>query len=386
MKKRYIFIAAQLLLTVAIVLAGFVVAKRLVETKPRIKKVRPVEPLPSVSIKLARPERVRVEVPGDGTVRPSKEVEMVPQVSGKVVYVSKDLVTGGRFKEGELLVRIEDSDYVAALKKAEAELKTLKAKLYQLKEESEVARAEWEDLNPGEDPPPLLLKLPDIKAVEAQIVAAQAAIEKARLDLKCTEIRAPFSGVVISEDVDVGQFVRAGEPLARISSDESAEVKVNLREDDVAYINIPGFNSMSHKGSPAVVELSMAGKTYRWKGYVHRAEIMDEKTRTLPVVVRVDKPYSTIPPLSVGAFVRVRIEGRSIDGATVIERSAIEWSEEGKPFLWLVDDKGRLLKRRIEVVRPYRDRYIIKGLKGGERFVVTPPPAATEGMKVRIGR
>jgi RND family efflux transporter MFP subunit len=383
--KRWSSALLQITLVVIIVFAGIIITKKLITTKPKIKKVRHKEITHTVKVERVTPESVKIIVNGDGTVSPSKKIDIVPQVAGKAIYVSERFQRGGRFREGELLVKIEDSDYLAALARAEADLKAQEARLIQLKEESEEAKREWQDLNPGTEPPPLLIKLPEIEAAEAAIEAARASIERARLDLQRTEIRAPFSGVVLQENLDTGQYLRAGQSVGQIFSDEKAEVRVYLNERDVGYIEIPGFNTESETGSSALIETDIGGKSYKWTGYVVRAEPVDEKTRTIPVVVVVNNPYGTLPPLSVGSFVRVKIMGKVLDEATLIQKEAVQWTEAGLPFVWVVGEEYRLKKRMVNIEKSINGRYIVtKVLKSGEQVVITPPPSVTEGMKVRI--
>lgn len=383
--KRWTSVLLQWLLVVIIVFTGVIITKKLIATKPRIKKVRPKELAPIVKVEKIKLGPITIEINGDGTVSPSKKIDIVPQVSGKAIYVSENLVRGGRFKKDELLIKIDDSDYLAALAMAEADLKAQQAKLRQLKEESEEARKEWNDINPNLPPPALLLKLPEIEATEAALEAARASVHRARLDLQRTEIKAPFSGVVMNENVDVGQYLRAGQSVGQIFSDEKVEIRVYLNDRDVGYIKIPGFNTEIKKGSTAVAETTIGGHFQKWTGYVERAEIVDEKTRTIPVVVAIKDPYKTLPPLSVGTFVRVRIKGYTLDRAVLIGKEAIQWTEQGTPFVWIVDKEKRLRRRIVNLQRSVNGKYIItEGLNDGEEVVITPPPVATEGMKVRI--
>jgi len=370
---------------IILIMGGIMMMRLLIATKPEIKRVRPPEVAPPVEVRRVDPSTITVMIDGEGTVRPSKQIDIVPQVPGRAVYVSENMVRGGRFKKGELLIRIEDSDYLSALKRAEAELRAQEARLQMLREESEEAGREWHEINPGTPAPPLLLKLPDIRATEAAVEAARASLQKARLDLQRTEIRAPFSGVVISEEVDEGQYLRPGQPVARIFSDEEVEIRVSLNEREAGLIMIPGFNIEDGPGSKALVEASIGGRRYRWEGFVDRAEVVDERTRTIPVVIVVKGPYETMPPLSVGSFVSVRIEGIKVDNAVLLEKSAVEWDGEGRPFVWLVDQQGRLRRQMVDILRSSDSGYIIdRGLKADDTVVLTPPPSATEGMKVRV--
>lgn len=383
--KRWSFVTLQTIAVVIAILAGLAITKKLIATKPRIKKIKPPEIAPFVRVEKVKVAPVDVTVEGYATVKASKEIDIVPQVSGRAIFVSDRLVTGGRVKEGELLVKIDDADYIAAVKKAEAEIKSKEALIHKLKEESEEAKREWYQVNPDSKPPALLLKIPDIEAAEAALKAAQASLEKARLDLLRTEIRAPFSAVIMSEQVDKGQYLRAGMAIAHIFSDNEVDIYVNLKEDETAFIDIPGFNTLKTVGSMAVVIVSIGGKPHEWKGQVVRAGITDEKTRTVPVVVNVKDAYKTIPPLSVGTFVKVKIKGKRVPRAYLADKSAVFWEGSERAFVWLVNSEGRLKKQAVHILCTQENKYLIdRGLKDGDILVLTPPPDAVERMKVRF--
>ncbi len=383
--KRWASASIQFALVVIVLFLGLFITKRLIATRPKIKKTRPAEVAPLVRIKEIHLTRMSLTINTQGTVRPSKKIDIVPQVSGMVLQVSKNLVKGGRFKKDELLIKIDDSDYIASLKRAKAELKAQEAKLSRLKEEAEEAETEWNETNPGTPPPPLLLKVPDIRATEAAVQAARAAIQKAELDLKRTEIRAPFSGITLNENIDAGQFIRAGQPVATVFSDDEVEITVNLTEKEAGYIDIPGFNSNKQTGSMAIIMASIGGKTYQWKGSVVRAEPIDEKTRTIPVVISVKAPYSSLPPLAVGLFADVKIIGREIKSATLIDKSAIYWDENGKAYVWILSEKNRLKRQYVSVIQSTDGQYMITGgLTDGAKIVLKAPSTASEGMKVRL--
>ena len=370
-----------LFLAVFILLLGVAGAYRLILSKPEIKRVPPKRWIPAVGVTRVRVRDLRIVVDGEGTVRPSRVVDIVPQVSGRVISLSPNLISGGRVKEGELLLKLEDRDYRLDLVREEAEVRLQESRLQQLLEESEAARKEWEMVNPGKEPPPLLLKAPDIKATRAALRAAKARVERARLDLERTEVRAPFDGVVLSEDVDRGEYVRAGEKVATIFSSREVEIEVSLSLRDAAFVKIPDFNS--GKASDVEVILDTGEGLYRWKGQVSRALTVDEKTRTLPVVVTVKDPYATMPPLAVGTFVKVRIKGRVLKGVALLKEGVLRWAEEGRPFVWVVDGENRLRKRMVELVRTMDGSVVVRGLEDGERVVTSMAGIGIEGMEVK---
>jgi hypothetical protein len=108
---------------------------------------------------------------------------------------------------------------------------------------------------------------------------------------------------------------------------------------------------------------------------------LDERTRMINVVIRVNKPYETKPPLAVGLFVTVDIEGRTLENAAKIPRAALRENN----VVWVVDKNGQLTFRTVSVARLTPDAVLLEGgLKNGEMVVVSSLKAVTDGMKVRF--
>ena len=170
---------------------------------------------------------------------------------------------------------------------------------------------------------PLALWEPQIEAARAAVVRDSAVLADAELALARTKVRAHFRGVVQTESIDVGQFVVAGQSVGRLYATDAVEVVVPL--SDANAVLIPGLWELkAGDGNRRVVARVIAeygDGSYAWEGYVDRAEAsLDEQTRTINVIVRVPNPFTSGtrveaagadpgPPLLVGKFAEVRIEG-----------------------------------------------------------------------------
>ena len=376
----------QLLLTLLIIAIGALGMIKLTESKPQIKKKTPPVPLPVVRTVVIATGPQAIVVQGEGTVSPVQEMVLVPQVDGKIVYISPSLMNGGAFKKGETLLRIEPEDYRLAVTLAEAKVKSAQSLLRLAEEEAAAAKEEWyqlylDDKNRGEKPPPLVLKEPQLAAAKAKLAADKADLRNAALDLERTELNAPFSGRVEAESVDLGQYVRPGEKLASLFSTDAAEVVVPLENESLLWFHVPGFTPGTGPGADVKIMARIAGRDCVWAGRVVRSEgKIDQRTRMIRVVVRVDKPYEKKPPLAIGLFVRVEIQGRTLPDLAEIPRSALRQGD----LVWVVTKDGRLRFRKVEVARIARETVQIQGgLKDGERVVVSSLKAVTDGMLVR---
>ncbi len=382
----------------AVVLGAGVLAFALLmvlRSPPEIQE--PPRPIPIVTTAPARVETGALTVRGSGTVRPSAEITLAPQVSGRVEWVSPALVSGGRFRPGQALLRIEAADYENRVQAAQAEVAGRSVDVLQAEEEVAIAREEWarleqrEALDPERDRPnPLLLREPQLEAARAALRRAEAVLEDARLALERTSVRAPFDGIVRSESVDRGQFVTPGQPLAQVYATEAIEVVVPLSDDEAALI--PELWSARAGGAgariPAVVHAEYGGGRFRWEGFVDRAEsALDERTRTVDVVVRVPSPFDVRddgqdrPPLLLGTFVTVDIQGVELDSYVVVPAAAVR---DG-PVVWTVVRDTLLVVRSVEVLQEVEDEAHLRAeLAAGTPVIVSPLPVVTDGMTVRV--
>jgi len=373
--------------TIAFIVLGFVGMQALTATKPQLEKRKRPAPVPMVrTIKIKTgPQEVRIL--GEGTVRPLREINLVPEVGGKVVDVSAALVNGGQFRKGNTLLQIDPLDYELLVTLAEAKVKDAESLLELAKEEAAAAREEWrllhaDDAKADRKPPSLVAREPQLAAAQARLEGNRADLRKAQLSLERTNIKAPFDGRVGEENVDTGQYVSPGQTLGTLYSTEAAEIVVPLEGETLFWFDVPGFTSNDGRGSEAVVQARIAGKTLSWPARVVRTEgRLDERTRLINVVVRVEKPYAQKPPLIFGLFGRVDIHGRTVPSAAIIPRSALRQGDE----VWVVDDNGRLRFRKVVVARLQGDEVVVeKGLEDGEMVVTAPLKAVTDGMAVRL--
>jgi RND family efflux transporter MFP subunit len=374
-------------ITVGLIALGTLGMRELTASKPEIEKLRPSSPAPLVRTIEVTVGPQSVTVQGEGTVRPLQEIQLVPEVDGKVVYMSPALVDGGQFEKDDILLRIDPTDYHLAVTLAQAKVKDAESKLELAEEEAAAAAEEWRMLYEAEfeadlQPPPLVVKEPQLAAARARLEADKADLQKAVLNLERTELAAPFDGRVGAENVDLGQYVSPGQPLATLFSTEAAEIVVPLEDENLRWFHVPGFTNGKGPGSPAKVKARIGGQDSCWTGRVVRAEgKLDERTRMINVIVRVNEPYGARPPLAMGLFVAVHIEGRQLPEAAVIPRPALQEDN----IVWIADGEKRLRFRKVDVARVQGGHVLVEdGLKDGERVVMTPLKVVTDGMAIRL--
>jgi len=256
-----------------------------------------------------------------------------------------------------------------AVQQAQASVAEAQVRLDTEIAEAEVARKEWRQLHPEIEPDsPLVLREPQIRRAKAGLESAKAQLSVAELRLQRTAISLPFDVLIVSENVDLGQYVGMGQPLAKAYGTAAFEIEVPLEDDELAWFDVfgasmsPRANSGESDRAPAEVRASFAGGEHTWQAYVVRTTgQVDRMSRMVSVVVEVPQPLELSngkPPLLPGAFVSVRIVGRTLHGAVAVPRDAIH----GGNRVWLVED-DRLHIEELDIVRADKDfAYVTEGI------------------------
>ena len=375
---------SKVLIPIAILVVGLFGAVMMATSRKAPPRQERIDPGPLVEVLSVTQESVTVSVSGHGEVVPKVAVDVVPQVAGQVVRVHPSLVAGGFFKAGAALVVIEARDYELAVERAQASVARADVALETQQAEAEIARQEWEAIHPGEDPPSgLVVREPQVRQAEAELAAAQADLDVARLSLERTRVTVPFDGVVVSKTVDAGQFVATGQKVARVYGTQVVEVRVPLQEEELAWFEVPGGGS-EDRGSEALVRGTSGRGEQLWTGHVVRQEAeVDHASRMVHVVVEVLRPYDVSKgrtALRPGSFVEVEIDGTTLTGVVAVPRHVVH---EGDT-VWVVNE-GRLSIRNVVVARSDRDQTLVSsGLEPDDLVISSSLDAVTDGMLVRV--
>jgi multidrug efflux system membrane fusion protein len=386
LSKRWL----QLLLVLVILGFGAGIAALLRYTRQAPAKVEQVNLSPLVKVQAVHQQDIQMIVRGYGTVQPKVQAEVVPQVPGKVVQINDNFRIGGFVPAGQALVIIDPRDYELAAQSAEAEVARAEVDLELEMAEAEVARQEWQQLNPAQQPPSaLVFREPQIRQARTKLQAAGAQLATAKLNLERTVISLPFDGKVISQTVDLGQYVTVGQPIGKLYSIEAVEIEVPLADSELAWFNVPANPVSVNGGDPtntgSEVELraNFAGGEHSWQGRVVRTTgQVDTASRLVSVVVEVHEPFKDADgrlPLVPGMFVELLIKGKMLNKAIAVPRYAVHNGNQ----VWVVR-QGRLNIQELRIVREDRDyAYVLSGVEDGEIIVLSSLDMVTNGMQVR---
>lgn len=333
---------------------------------------------------------IPLKVRTQGTVTPRTETKLIPQVSGQITQLSDFFYAGGFFEKGDLLLKLEDSDYQAAYARAVADLAQREVSFEQEKAQAEQARLNWKSLGQG-SATALTLREPQLRQAQANLDSATAAVEKAKRDLERTEIRAPYDGMVKEKEADLGQYVSPGSSMGTIFAVDFAEVRLPVTQSEYAFVDVKnnyGGNSATAGTQPDVkLHAKFAGKELSWSGKIVRSEgTVDSRSRMIFLVAKIEDPYARVlgneySALKMGTFVNATIEGVTLDRAVQVPRYALL----DKNSLLVITSKSTLAKRTVAIAYGDADHvYLLSGLEEGDKICTTILDFYTEGMEVTL--
>ena len=372
---------------------------------------------------------------GHGTVRPSRSWEAVAQIKGKIVHKHPQLQKGAILEAGTLILKIDPADYELAIAQTEADIQATTAQLDELQAKATNTQASLKieqaalglnqkelerkralvgkggisrsDLESQErsllsqqqsvqTQVNTLNLFPSQKALlEAQLARHNATLATAQRNLAHTEIRLPFTSRIAEINAEQDQYVREGGVLAIADDLDKAEIEVQIPMNQMSnlltstrtidILNLDPAEARQAIGLTAEATLKENGVAATWEArFARLSDTLDPKTRTVGVIVEVDKPYANVipgkrPPLVKGLFVQVVISGTPQPQRLVIPRSALH-----ENHIYVVNNEQRLEIREVQPSLLQAEYATIQnGLKSGEQVIVSDLIPAVEGMLLK---
>lgn len=284
------------------------------------------------------------------------------------------------------MLEIDPSDYQTALKRAEAALASREAKLAEEKSRSEQSIKDWRNLGRTGDPSDLVMRKPQLADAQANVLAAEADIEKARRDLQRTRISVPYDGLLRERRVDIGQYVTPGTQLGISFAVDTAEIRLPLAVADLSFLDLPRSTDTEPEDYPEVsLAADFGSETKTWDARLIRTEgVLDESSRVLYVVASVVDPYGLLgqsrqDELRMGTFVRAAINGRYVDNVVVLPRYVLR----NDNTVLVANEERELEVREVVVARAEaRQVYITDGVSDGELVITTTLDAPIPGTRL----
>ena len=372
--------------TLSILVAGIILISIIALLKPTPqRRVSAPKPLLEVEVIVASPSPMQVFIKSQGTVAPRREIDLVSQVSGKIVAVADNYANGGFFQADGRLVQVEPADYGFAVTRAKAQLARADEQVALERGRSRQAKREWRDLS---DPTAntLFLRQPQLNSALAGLESARADLQKSKLDLALTGISAPFQGRIRQTFVNLGQYVTPGTRIAKVYSTDIVEIRLPLSDREVMLVDLPvDFENSQALNYPAVTLSSRVGDIrHEWQGNIVRTDAsIDIQSRMTFAVAEVENPFKSDaeglrPPLSIGLFVEANIEGKVIENAVSLPKNIVYRGRE----ILVLNEHDEVSFLTVSILQSNPESVLAVGIAAGTRIVSTRISLPINGMKV----
>jgi RND family efflux transporter MFP subunit len=347
----------------------------------------PAAQAPQVAVAAALEREVTEWDEFTGRLEAIESVEVRPRVTGYIESVS--FIEGSIVRKGDLLFVIDPRPYRAELSKAEAELARATARSELTA--GEAARSE---------------KLIALKAVSreeydqrvnasrealANVAAARAAVEAARLNLEFTRVTAPIDGRVSKAAVTMGNLVTGGSDAATLLTTVVSldPIYVTFEGDEQIYLKRAELSRRnertSSRGTANPVLMALANET----DYSHEGKMVfvdnqiDPSTGTIRARAAFDNKDGYLTP---GLFARVKLLGNNSYRAVLVDDRAIG-TDQSQKFVYVVDAENKIVYRSVKIGRLQDGlRIVQQGLQPGESVVVNGLQRVRPGVVVATER
>ncbi|MCK5419220.1 MAG: efflux RND transporter periplasmic adaptor subunit [Desulfobacterales bacterium] len=340
-------------------------------------------PAPEVTVSKPLVKNVTEYLEFTGTTKAIEEIDIRARVEGFLVSVHFE--DGAYIKKGQLLFIIDPKPYKAAVENARGQLGRHQAQLERAEKEYQRNLTLFKQKAASESN--VVKWKSEMEESRAAVISAQAALDKARLDLGYCTIRSPIAGRISRRKVDVGNLVGAGEftLLTTIRQGSPIYAYFSINERDLLRV----MKMAREEGIPAdnpdkiALELGLANETgFPHKGHLDYADsTVDPNTGTLElrgVFPNPGPPYIIVP----GLFVRLRLPVAERENALLVTERALGLDQGGR-YLLVVDNENKVEQRHVKI-GALRDgmRVIQDGLKPEDLVVVKGIQRAIPGAKV----
>ncbi|MDC0311984.1 efflux RND transporter periplasmic adaptor subunit [bacterium] len=389
-------LALRIVLPLLIVWGAVSLAQWFIANKPKPRKRPTPVQVTSVEATRIKPESFQVHLDTRGGVRPRTTTTLIPEVSGRITEISASFREGGFFEKGDMLLKIDPVDYETAIVIQKSAVAEANRVLSEEKARGEQAVENWKRLGKRGIPSDMVKRMPQLAEAEARLKAAEAELEKRQKDLERTEVKAPYAGRLLEQNVDVGQYVTTGTQLGRAFAIDFVEVRLPLSNQQLGFVDLPeayrGENeTIAKQELPEVLfEADMGSTSTTWKGRIVRVDsAIDQMSRQLFVVAQVEDPYgkhSEIAgkqqPLKIGMFVSAKVKGKLLEGVFVLPRAAVRAGGE----VIVINSENKIRRQKVEPVWSDRDNVVIPrtdgGLAAGDIVCLTPLAFPANGASV----
>jgi len=311
-----------------------------------------------------------VTIQSNGSLTAKNKIDIVSRTQGVFKGGDRSFRSGVYFKEGDVLVSIDNDEYLANLRASRAQLlQSITSILGNLKFDYPDAFDKWNSYVQNFEVNRSLKELPQTSSdreksfINTQNIVTQYYNIKAQeVQASYFQIRAPFNGILRENLVDKGAMINGGQKLGTFISPYVYELEVKINPTELKMINVGKS-----------VDLWNGERSQKWKGKISRInKIIDPQSQSALAIVEVSGK-----DLSEGIFLQAEISTVELKDVAEIERSLLIDDQ----YVFVVKDSS-LQKRAIEVQHIAEKTAFVSGLSAGDWMIQKTVSGAFEGMKV----
>lgn len=343
----------------------------------------PAEGTPTMGVMTVQSQRVALNTELPGRTVPFLIADVRPQVNG--IIKARKFREGSDVKAGEPLYQIDPATYqatydsnVAALAKAQANLKTTRLKAERYKELVAIQAVSQQDYDDA---------AAALAQGEADVAAARANVETSRINLAYARVDAPISGRIGKSSVTPGALVTANQTTAMATIQQLDPIYVDVTQPSAALLRLKqamARGDLQKAGAnAATVRLQLEdGGTYPLEGKLEFSDVtVDQNTGSVTLRAVFPNPNAVLLP---GMYVRAVLAEGVKDEAVLVPQQAVARDSTGKPFAYVVGTDHKLQRRALETDRTVGDQWLVRtGLRVGDQLVVDGLPRAVPGAEVK---
>lgn len=337
---------------------------------------------PQVGVLVVQPQRLALNTELPGRTVPYQIAEVRPQVTGLIQ--ARNFQEGSLVKAGQPLYQIDAASYQASVDSARATLAKSEANLRSTRLKSErynelvaikaVSQQDQDDASAA------------LQQGEADVAAAKAALESARINLAYTRVVSPISGRIGKSSVTPGALVTANQAALLSTVQQLDPIYVDVTQSSSSILRLKHALAQgdlkSGGANAAVVKLLLEdGSTYPLAGKLEFSDVtVDQSTGAITLRAVFPNPNADLLP---GMYVRAVVEEGVNDQAVLVPQPAVSRDATGKPMAFVVGADGKLESRPLTTERAIGDQWLVTtGLKAGDRLVVEGQQKARPGQPV----
>ncbi|ANG94431.1 MAG: efflux RND transporter periplasmic adaptor subunit [Klebsiella sp.] len=358
-------------------LSGFIVCAALLAGCDGSESQQQHAQAPQVTVYVVKsaPLAVTTELPGRTDAYRVAEVR--PQVSG--IILQRNFTEGSDVNAGDSLYQIDPATYQAAFDSAKGELAKAEAaaniahltvkRYLPLVGTQYVSRQEYDQA------------VANARQADASVMAAQAGVETARINLAYTKVSSPISGRIGKSTVTEGALVTNGQATALATVQQLDPIYVDVTQSSTDFMQLQQSSLQKGQGTRTVQLLMENGQPYPLKGTLQFSDVtVDESTGSITLRAVFPNPQHRLLP---GMFVRARIDEGIQPDAILVPQQGVTRTPRGDATVLVVDEQNKVESRTVVAPQAIGDRWLVtQGLKNGDRVIVSGLQKVRPGVAV----